>query len=36
MSGFCLIVSLGKTEGAGNAGRLARPQPRMQVKKAYE
>src|SRR5581483_152264 len=25
-----------KTEGAGNAGRLARPQPRAQKKKAHE
>jgi hypothetical protein len=24
------------TEGAGNAGRSMRPQPRMQMKKAYE
>ena len=28
--------ALPKTEGAGNAGRLARPQPRMQKWKAYE
>jgi hypothetical protein len=28
----CLL----KTEGAGNAGRSLRPQPRMQNKKAYE
>src|SRR5579859_6695614 len=33
---ICTIMPLIKTEGAGNAGRLARPQPRMQIKKAYE
>jgi hypothetical protein len=33
--GSCIIMSLHKTEGAGNAGRLARPQPRTR-KKAYQ
>jgi hypothetical protein len=28
----CSLIS----EGAGNAGRAMRPQPRMQMKKAYE
>jgi hypothetical protein len=31
-----LCINLRPTEGAGNAGRSMRPQPRMQSKKAYE
>jgi hypothetical protein len=33
---LCMMVSPELSEGAGNAGRLMRPQPRMQNKKAYE
>jgi hypothetical protein len=37
---YARVVSLAfrpeKSEGAGNAGRLMRPQPRVQMKKAHE
>jgi hypothetical protein len=32
----CMKPSPLNAEGAGNAGRTMRPQPRMQMKKAYE
>jgi hypothetical protein len=35
-SEFCAKSSPSKTEGAGNAGRPLRPQPRVQNKKAHE
>jgi hypothetical protein len=33
---LCKTMSLEKSEGAGNAGRSMRPQPRVQMKKAHE
>jgi hypothetical protein len=30
------VLAPENSEGAGNAGRAMRPQPRMQLKKAYE
>jgi hypothetical protein len=33
---FCLAACPPISEGAGNAGRTMHPQPRMQMKKAYE
>jgi hypothetical protein len=32
----CELPALEQTEGAGNAGRTMRPQPRVQNKKAHE
>src|SRR5712672_4015172 len=34
--GLCMNLSPLISEGAGNAGRAMRPQPRMQTKKAHE